>query len=116
MNYKAVLFGASLFLIAQVFIWYQGNGQFVYKWFKENPLILSLIGVPISYLLIIATKITVDGLGGVLWPMRMIGFSTGIVVFTFLTWYHLNETINLKTAISLLLATAIVLIQIFWKS
>jgi len=115
MNYKAVLFGASLFLIAQVFIWYQGNGQFVYKWFKENPFILSLVGVPISYLLIIATKITVDGLGGFLWPMRMIGFSTGIVVFTFLTWYHMNETITLKTGISLLLATAIVLIQIFWK-
>ena len=115
MNYKSVVLGAILFTIAQIFIWYQGNGQFVYKWFKENPITLSLIGVPISYILIIATRYVVDGLGGVLWPMRMIGFSTGIAVFTFLTWYHMNEAINLKTGISLMLATVIVLIQIFWK-
>lgn len=116
MNYKLVATGAFLFFITQILIWYQGNGQFVYKWFKENPFILSLIGIPISYLMIIATKYVVDGLGGVLWPMRFIGFSTGILVFTVLTWYHMNEAFTLKTTVSLLLATAIVLIQIFWKS
>tara|TARA_R110000772_G_scaffold188751_1_gene299830 strand:- start:48 stop:398 length:351 start_codon:yes stop_codon:yes gene_type:complete len=116
MNIKSVILGAILFTIAQIFIWYQGNGQFVYKWFKENPIILSFVGVPISYVLILATRYVVEGLGGSLWPMRMIGFSSGIVVFTFLTWYHMNEAVNLKTVISLGLAVSIVLIQIFWKS
>ena len=116
MNYKLVAYGALLFFITQILIWYQGNGQFVYKWFRENTLILTLLGIPTSFFMIVATRYTVEGLGGVLWPMRFIAFSTGIFIFTILTWYHMDEPINLKTGVSLLLATAIVLIQLFWKS
>jgi hypothetical protein len=38
-----------------------------------------------------------------------------MISFAFLTWFHLNQEITLKTAVTLALATAIVVIQIIWK-
>ena len=52
---------------------------------------------------------------GNLWPQRLIGFSMGMVAFAVLTYLHLNETINMKTAVTLILAAAILGIQILWK-
>ena len=99
--------GLVLFFLTHIFIWLQINGQFVWPWFKDNPLLLSLIGAPISYLLI--------GFDGLLWPGRLVGFSLGMIVFAVLTSQFLGEGINSKTAISLVLALALVLIQILWK-
>jgi hypothetical protein len=39
----------------------------------------------------------------------------GMIAFAFLTFIHLNQAITLKTAVTLALATAIVVIQIVWK-
>jgi len=39
----------------------------------------------------------------------------GVVAFTFLAYAHLGETVTTKTLVTLLLAFAIVLIQVFWK-
>jgi len=39
----------------------------------------------------------------------------GMIAFAFLTWFRLNEALTLKTGITLTLALAIVLIQVFWK-
>ena len=107
--------GLVLFFLTHIFIWFQINGQFVWPWFKDNPLLLSLIGAPISYLLIVATKRLVAGFDGLLWPGRLVGFSLGMIVFAVLTSQFLGEGINSKTAISLVLALALVLIQILWK-
>ena len=52
---------------------------------------------------------------GQLWPGRFIGFATGMVAFAVLTSVYMNEGINSKTAISLVLAFALVSIQILWK-
>jgi hypothetical protein len=52
---------------------------------------------------------------GELWPVRIVGFVTGILGFTVLTYIHLNEGITLKTGVILTLATVIVLLQVFWK-
>ena len=38
-----------------------------------------------------------------------------LVAFAFLTWFHLNEALTPKTAVTLVLAAAIVLIQVLWK-
>jgi hypothetical protein len=85
------------------------------EWVKKNPLIISLLGVPISYLYIVATDHLVTAFDGELWPQRLIGFSMGMISFAFLTWFHLNQAITLKTATTLALAFTIVLIQVFWK-
>ena len=111
-----LVIAAVLFTVGQVLIWYQTNGQFKWKWFADHPFIIACIfAVPISYSFIIATKYVVEYFDGLLWPGRFLGFATGMIAFTILTSLYMNEGINAKTAISLVLATALVLIQILWK-
>lgn len=52
---------------------------------------------------------------GALWPGRFIGFSMGIFSFAFLTWAFMGEGINTKTMVSLLLAIALISVQLLWK-
>ena len=114
-NITKLITGTLLFLLGQVLVWYQINGQFLSDWIKERPLLMSLLGIPISYVYIVATRDLVVAFDGELWPQRLIGFSMGMIAFAFLTWFHLNQAITTKTAITLALAFAIVLIQVFWK-
>ncbi len=115
MNIQKLISGTLLFLLGQIMVWYQVNGQFISEWIKERPLTMSLMGVPVSFVYIYATQYLVEAFNGDLWPQRLIGFSTGMFAFAFLTYIHLNQAITLKTAVTLALATAIVVIQIIWK-
>lgn len=111
-----LLYGTLLFILAQILIWVQTNGQFVWPWFKKNPILISILGGTfISYIFIKGTALVAEHFEGLLWPGRFLGQSTGIVVFAFMTFILLNEGINNKTLISLLLATLLILIQILWK-
>jgi hypothetical protein len=110
-----IVFGVLLFLLAHIVTWFQMNGQFMWSWFKDNTLILAIFGIPISYLYILGTKYTVEYFGGVLWPTRFIGFGVGIVVYAVLVGIFFKEGINLKTFVSLLLSSTLILIQLFWK-
>ena len=114
-NMQQLIRGSLLFLLGQILVWYQINGQFISTWMKEHPLAVSFLGVPISYTYIYATQYLVEAFNGDLWPQRLIGFSMGMIAFAFLTFIHLNQAITLKTAVTLALATAIVVIQIIWK-
>jgi len=112
---KNILIGMLFFLLAQGTTWFQMQGQFIWDFFKKNPLIISLLGIPISYLFLMATKYTVEGSGGLLWPSRFIGFGIGIIVYGILVSVYFNEGINPKTLISLLLSLIIICIQVLWK-
>ena len=113
---KELLIGAGLFLIAQTLAWYQTNGQFISSWVKEHPILVSgLMGIPVGMGYIYGTTYIVQAFGGSLWPARILGFVTGVTAFSVLTFIHLKEGINIKTGIILLLATTIVLLQVFWK-
>lgn len=114
-NVGQLIRGTLLFLLGQILVWYQINGQFISTWMKNHPIAVSFLGVPISYTYIYATQYLVEAFNGDLWPQRLIGFSMGMIAFAFLTWIHLNQAITLKTAVTLALATAIVVIQIVWK-
>lgn len=115
MQSRDILVGILIFFISQVLIWYQTNSQFFNEWAKQNPLILSLLGIPISYSFIIASRYVVSGFDGMLWPGRLVGFSSGMIIMSILTYIHMGQGITLKTAITLTLAILIVLIQILWK-
>jgi hypothetical protein len=104
-----------LFFVAQTMIWYQTNSQFLSNWAKERPLLIACMGIPISYILINATKFVVLGFDGLLWPGRLIGFSSGMLIMAICTYLHLGEGITLKTGVTLSLAFLIVLIQLYWK-
>ena len=112
---KDVAIAFALFITAQAMIWYQTNSQFFNEWAKERPFIMSIMGLPISYILIYASKYVVSGFDGVLWPGRLIGFSTGMIIMAVLTYLHLGEGITLKTGVTLALAFIIVMIQLYWK-
>ena len=49
---------------------------------------------------------------GAFWNMRLAGFGISAIIFGMLTWGLIGEIPTLKTIISLLLAMAIILIQI----
>ena len=50
---RNLIMGVALFVFAQCLIWIQTNGQFVWPWFKKNPLLVSLMGgTIISYIFI----------------------------------------------------------------
>ena len=49
---------------------------------------------------------------GAFWNMRLAGFGVGTIVFGIMAWFFIGEIPTLKTIISLLLAAAIILIQI----
>jgi len=111
-----LLAGMALFLFGQILIWYQTNGQFRWDWCARNPFAMALIfSVPISFAFIIASKYVVGYFDGSLWPGRFIGFATGMLSFAILTSYYMDEGINTKTMVSLILAIALVAIQILWK-
>ena len=102
-------------MVAQGMIWYQTNSQFFSDWVKERPLLMACLGIPISYILIYASRYVVAGFDGLLWPGRLIGFSTGMIVMAILTYVHLGESITVKTGVTLLLAFIIVMVQLYWK-
>ena len=108
---KGFIFG----LIAQVLTFFQLQGQIKYEWFKNNPLIIALIGVPISLLFMYSVRNVVAAYDGQIWPSRLIGFGIGVVVFTVMSHYLFNEPLTPKTLTCLSLGVVIILIQIFWK-
>jgi|TARA_B110000977_G_scaffold140756_1_gene178673 hypothetical protein len=112
---KSLALGIMFFMIGQTFTFYQLNGQFIWKWVEKNPLLVSLLGIPISLIFISATKYTVIAFDHIMWPQRFIGFASGIFIYAWGTYYYFNQAIDVKTAISLGLALVLIGIQVFWK-
>ena len=108
---KEILFCVLILFFTQIVIWFQLNAQVKWDWFKDNYLLLSILGMPISYALLLSTKYGFQGFGE-LWPIRLLGFAVGIISFPFITYMVLGEGVTLKTGISLILATVILLLQL----
>jgi len=109
---KNILIFTLLICISHVIFWFQVNGQFMWEFFKNNPLIIALMGLPSGYLVIIAAKYGYQGFDGELWPMRIIGFSCGTILFSFLTYILMSEGLTIKTILCLILSLVIIIIQI----
>ena len=112
---KYVLLGLFWFLIGHIAVFFQLNGQFKWEWFKENTFLLALFGIPISFFYIWGTIYSVEGFDGLLWPARFLGFGVGMVVYAIMVAKFFNEGITPKVAVSLVLATLLLGVQVFWK-
>ena len=108
---KDIAITISILFLVQIVIWYQLNGQLISTWCKEHPWTLSFLGVPISYALILCTQYGYRGFGE-LWPIRLMGFATGMISFPFITYLLLGEGITVKTGISIVLAAVIMVLQL----
>ena len=108
-----ILITILIFFMNNIMIWYQLNGQLVWDFWKTwKGITLSLLmGIPITALFWWATKIGYDGFGN-LWAVRLMGFATSMISFPIMTWLYLGEVVSLKTIISIVLAIAIMLLQL----
>ena len=108
---KGFIFG----LLAQIVTFLQLQGQMKIEWFKNNTILVALMGVPISLLYMYSVKNFVEAYDGQIWPSRLIGFGIGVVVFTAMSHYMFKEPLTPKTLTCLGLGVCIILIQILWK-
>jgi len=114
-KFLSIAFVLIVYLISQAFTFYQLQGHLWNKWIKENPFWMSVLGLPIGYVVILASREMVELWGGQTWPNRIIGFSLGVIVFSLMSWYILKEPLTTKTIVCLSLCFIILLIQLFWK-
>ena len=102
-----------ILVVCNVLAWFQLNAHF--KWtespFWNNAYYMSIFGIPVGYAFFIATKLCYEHFGFT-WNMRMIGFGVGTLVFGIMSWIMLEEIPTLKTFICIILAIAIILIQV----
>lgn len=114
---KDLFIGIGAFFIAHILTFYQLNGQFLKTdWFRKNEFIVAAFGIILSFFYIWGTKYTVQGMGGLLWPARFIGFGVGMIIYAIMVNYHFSEGINNKTWVSLALALILICIQVLWKT
>ena len=107
--------GALYGVMGQVMSFLQLQGSVKYGWFAKYPVIVLLSSIPAAWFYIKSVENLVAWGDGQLWPSRLIGFGIGIIVFVSLSMILFKEPISLKTLVCLLLATSIILVQIFWK-
>jgi hypothetical protein len=114
-NVGALLVGMFFGFLAQVATFFQLQGPMKYEWFKNHYWLTVLMGIPISMLFMYSVKNMIIAFDGQMWPSRLIGFSIGAMVFSWLSWIVFSEPITMKTFICLMLALAILLVQLFVK-
>ena len=115
MNYRLITFSILLFIAGHSVVWMQLNGPILWPILKKYKFALAVLGVPITYIFMEATRLTIAGFEGNFWPGRFVAFVCGITIFTLFTYVFKGESVNLKTATSLVLAFSIIIIQLFWK-
>lgn len=115
MKINKLLISAILLFIGQVMVWFQLYGPLKINILKDNKWFAYVMAFPITVVFMYGTRLGVESFGNLMWPIRFLTFSLGVVSFTFLTWNFNNELIDLKTLICLLLSLSIITIQIFWK-
>ena len=99
-----------LSIIGNTIAWVHMNAQFRWEWAKGFWFI-TIAGIPVSWCFYYATRFSVEYFGK-LWNMRMLGFGIGTILFGVLTWIFLSEIPSIKIMISLLLAIAIIMLQL----
>ena len=112
-NKHYIILTILIFFFNNLVIWYQLNGQLVWDFWKTPKGIATslLIGIPITGLFWLATKIGYQGFGN-LWSVRFVGFATSMLTFPFLTYFYLGEVMTIKTIITLGLAIIIMILQL----
>ena len=115
MDLKLLTLGFIYFIVSATAIWSQTHAQFFNDWSKDNALLVAIPGFIISYWSIKGTENIAAAYDGAVWPARLIGFGVGIILFSILTWLILGEKIEIKSAVCVLLAFCILIIQLFWR-
>lgn len=108
-----LIYGMLLITLAQIISYVQLQGQGKWDFFK-NPYIGMFWGIPIGFLLIVATRL-MNAHFHATWQGRLIGQGIGVIVFSIMSYILFKEQVTFKTAISITLSIVIILINIYWK-
>ena len=112
---RSALLAVLLIIIGQAGAWFQQFAQAKFPWIKENLWFTVLvIGSFVSFAFVYAARYGMESFGSA-WSFRIVQFSIGIFVFTYLTDTFLGETISVKDGICIGLSILIILIQAFWR-
>ena len=108
-----IFYTSILFIICNILVWYQLNSQLVWDWAKgyKSMWIMALLGIPISVLFWLCTKIGYEAIGN-LWSVRFMGFAISMITFPFMTYFYLGEPMTMKIILTLGLAVIIMLLQL----
>ena len=99
--------------IGGIIAFFQLQGHYVWPEakFLKTMWWVYLTSIVVAPLFFYSTKWSYEHFGA-FWNMRLAGFGIGTVIFGLFTWWFIGEIPTLKTMISILLATAIILIQV----
>jgi multidrug transporter EmrE-like cation transporter len=109
--FKGILYN----VLAQIFTFLQLQGQLKYEFLKNHTLLIALLGAPLSLLYMLSVRHLTAAYNGQMWPSRLIGFGTGVIIFTIMSYLMFKEPLTTKTLTCLGLGVCIILIQILWK-
>ena len=100
-------------LVGSIIAFFQLQGWVVFpnKPFLKSMWWIYLMSIIIAPLFFYSTKWSYEHFGA-FWNMRLAGFGVGTIVFGIMAWMFIGEIPTLKTIISILLAMAIILIQV----
>lgn len=112
---RQIIYIVALILFSQIGVWIQQFAQVKYDWFKNNSFITTVIvGVIVSFGFVEAAKLGYE-IWESSWKVRLLQFSIGVMVFTFMSWFFLDEGMTTKTLVCVFLSLVIIGIQMFWK-
>ena len=99
-------------VVASIIAFFQLQGSVVWDkpWLKSMWWVYAT-SIIIAPLFFWSTRWSYEHFGA-FWNMRLAGFGIGTIVFGFMAWMFIGEIPTLKTIISILLAMAIILIQV----
>lgn len=112
---KELLYGILYGIVGQILTFLQLQGNIKWNWYQRFPIPILAMSIPMAFLYIKSVEHLVRAYNGELWPSRLIGFGVGIIVFYIMSLTLFGETLSLKTISCLLLAIAIICVQLFWK-
>jgi len=107
--------GLLFFTIGNILAWFQFNSQFVWEWWRDKPIVSSLLFGPLVGVCFWYAVKNIVSETSELWASKLIGFGVSNFIFAILTYVFLRESIlTTKTMLCLCLAGLIIAIQIFW--
>jgi hypothetical protein len=108
-------YAVGLFVLLHILVWFAANTQFISEEWRSRSLYLSItLAIPISIVAYFGTRFAYEAFDHSAWGSRFLAFGISYLVFPFLTWYLLGESMfTLKVGLSILLSVIIIFIQVF---
>ena len=103
------------FLLLHVCVWFSTNLQLVSEAAASKSLLVAVcLAVPTTLLAYFGTKYGYQALGESAWGVRFFAFSVSYLIFPFLTYWFLGESMfTLKTMLCIALSFLIIAIQVY---